>query len=175
MAIYFKMLSASGSLIAIPLDQLSGRLKKYDVKCEKNPDLFGLNKPGFFLSGIDGDLTVCLGAGQVCEQFRAGAFPHSVLAAIKKEFNVEIVPDYDHRYWGCTSKEELAANVRKTGGRIQLLKAARAALDETATSLDRKSISSRVSRTLDIVGDRIEDELEECRAFMLGVPHAPLK
>jgi hypothetical protein len=94
MAIYFKMLSASGSLIAIPLDQLSGRLKKYDVKCEKNPDLFGLNKPGFFLSGIDGDLTVCLGAGQVCEQF---------------------------------------------------------------------------------VGDRIEDELEECRAFMLGVPHAPLK
>jgi hypothetical protein len=50
MASYFKMLSASGSLVAIPLDQLfSGRLKKYGVECKKNQDFF-------WISGNDGDL-----------------------------------------------------------------------------------------------------------------------
>lgn len=141
MATYFKMLSsASGSLIAIPLDQLSGRLKKHGIKCEKNPDPFWLNKPGSFsVSGIDGDLTVCLGAGQVCEQFvRVGALPHSVLAAMEKEFNVEFVNEYDPRFWGCASKDELAAIVRKTEQRIDLLDAAQAASREGAPRLEKK-------------------------------------
>ena len=164
MAIYFKMLSASGSLIAIPLDQLSERLKKHGIKCNF-----------FFISGIDGDLTVCLGAGQVCEQFRAGAFPHSVLAAIKKEFNVEIVNEYDPRFWGCTSKEELAANVHKTEQRYNLLETAQKASAETATSLQKKAISTRVCRALDIVEDRIEDELEDCSGYVLSVRCTALK
>ena len=70
MARHFKMLSASGSLIAIPLDQLSERLKKHGIKCNF-----------FFISGIDGDLGVCEGTGRVCEEFfRPGPFPHSVVA-----------------------------------------------------------------------------------------------
>ena len=100
----------------------------------------------------------------VCEEFfRGGHFPHSVLAAIEKEFNVKIVNEYDLRFWGCTSKEELAANVRKTEQRRDLLTAARAASDETASSLHKRAISSRVRRTQDIVDDRIWEEVYDWR------------
>jgi hypothetical protein len=168
MAIFsrYKMLSASGSFTGIALNQLlSGRLKKYGVEWKENQ--------GFFLiSGNDG----CLGGrgarGQVCKEFVVShhPFPNSVVAAIKKEFNIEIVNKYDSRYWGCTSKEELTANVRKTGHRIDLLNAEQAASDETATSLEKRSLSSRVRRTLDIVDDRIDHELNECWEFYLSVP-----
>ena len=162
MASNLKMLSASGSLTAIPLDQLvSGRLKKYSVECKKNQDFS-------WISGSDGDLGVRRGRGRVCEGFfRGGRFPRSALAAIEKEFNVKIVNEYDPRFWGCTSKEELAANVRKTEQRKDLLKAAQAASDETASSLQKRSISSRVSRIHNIVEDRIEDELDECWEYLL--------
>jgi hypothetical protein len=170
MASNFKMLSASGSLTAIPLDQLlSGRLKKYSVECKKNQDFF-------WISGSDGDLGVRRGRGRVCEGFfRGGRFPRSALAAIEKEFNVKIVNEDDPRYWGFASKEELAAHVRKKEQRKDLLKAARAASDEAPTSLQKRSISSRVSRTLDIVADRIDRELDECWEFFLSVPHTAFK
>ena len=165
MARHFKMLSASGSLIAIPLDQLSERLKKHGIKCNF-----------FFISGIDGDLGVCEGTGRVCEEFfRPGPFPHSVVDAIEKEFNVEIVNEYDPRFWGCTSKEELAANVHKTEQRYNLLGTAHEASAETATSLQKKAISTRVCRALDIVEDRIEDELEDCWGYVFGVRCTALK
>ena len=165
MARHFKMLSASGSLIAIPLDQLSERLKKHGIKCNS-----------FFISGIDGDLGVCEGTGRVCEEFfRPGPFPHSVVDAIEKEFNVEIVNEYDPRFWGCTSKEELAANVHKTEQRYNLLGTAHEASAETATSLQKKAISTRVCRALDIVEDRIEDELEDCWGYVFGVRCTALK
>jgi hypothetical protein len=80
------------------------------------------------------------------------------------------VNEYDLRFWGCTSKEELAANVRKTEQRRDLLTAARAASDETASSLHKRAISSRVRRTQDIVDDRIEGELDECWEYLLRVP-----
>ena len=166
MPFYFKMLSASGSLIAIPLDQLfSGRLKKYGVECKRSQN-------HFWISGNDGELVVREVRGQVCEEFfrNGGHFPHSVLAAIEKEFNVKIVNEYDLRFWGCASNEELAANVRKTEQRRDLIGAARAASDETASGLQKRSISSRVRRTQDIVDDRIEGELDECWEYLLRVP-----
>jgi hypothetical protein len=170
------MLSASGSLTAIRLDQLlSGRLKKYGVECKKSQNFF-------WISGNDGDLGVRRGRGRVCKGFfRGGRFPRSVLAAIEKEFNVKIVNEYDPRFWECTSKEELAANVRKTERRIPLLeaakkvKAAKIASGETGTGLQKRAISPRVSRTLGIVADRIDHELDECWEYFLSVPHAAYK
>jgi hypothetical protein len=85
------------------------------------------------------------------------------------------VNEYNPRFWGCTSKEELAAYVRKTEQRKDLLKAAQAASNETATGLQKRAISSRVSRTLGIVADRNDHELDECWEYLLSVPHAAYK
>jgi hypothetical protein len=85
------------------------------------------------------------------------------------------VNEDDPRYWGFASKEELAAHVRKKEQRKDLLKAARASSDEAPTSLQKRSISSRVSRTLDIVADRIDRELDECWEFFLSVAHTAFK
>jgi hypothetical protein len=169
MASCFKMLSASGSLIAIPLGRLTERLKKHDIKCKKDR---------FFwtISGNDGDLRVEeVGRGDLFEEFfwSSDSFPHSVLAAIEKEFSVRIVNEYDPRYWGCTSKEELAAKIRKIEQRRNLLGAAGAATDEGCTPLQKRATSSRVRRTNHIVEDRIATELNgELLEYVVSIPPA---
>jgi len=139
-----------------------------DIVSESPGDFISVH-PGDFV-GIRSDLGVCDGTGQVCEQFfRPGPVPYSVLAAIQKEFNVELVNERDPRFWGFNSEEELSTHVRKTEQRMDLLEMAQAASDETATSLQKRSISSRVSRTHDIVEERIEDELDGYQEYLCHV------
>jgi hypothetical protein len=163
----FKMLLASGSLIGIPLDRLlSGRLKKHRVEYKK--------KQGYpRISGIDGDLTPCKGPGRICKEFSRSddAFPYSALAAIEKEFNVEIVDEYDPRFWGFTSQEELDAHARKMGARQKLLDAAYEASTKKDDRLKRSAVSSRVRRTHDISEERIRHEHLKNWLYLLQLPY----
>jgi hypothetical protein len=165
-AYYFKVLSASGSLSGIPLDQLlSGRLKKYGVEYKKKQ---GLPR----ISGIDGELILHKDSCQICREFRrhGDAFPYSALAAIEKEFNVQIVDEYDSRYWGFASIEDLDAHVRKIQGREKLLVAAYEASTKKDDRLKRRAVSSRVRRTHDIVEDRMGREQLDIFDYLSQLP-----
>jgi len=178
----YRILSPEGVLVTIPDELLlDGRLKKYDVEAETvelEPSDYNITH----LSGVDGHLCALQDATGECDEFfDRGSVPPSIVAALEKEFNVEIVNEDDPRFWGLATKQELIAELKDSydkyglgsashsndletekaavAQRIKLLDAARATSDKTATGSRRRSISSRVSRTLGLVDDQIEQEL----------------
>jgi hypothetical protein len=80
-----------------------GRLEKYGVKEEiaANP-----TEGERFLVGCDGFLRVCQEKNGTCTFMQRGLVPWSIFDALTEEFEVELVSEYDHRFFGFTTEEE---------------------------------------------------------------------
>lgn len=88
----------------ISFDQLfDGRLEKYGIKEEiaANP-----TEGTRYLVGCDGFLQVHRHENGTCTFTRRGCVPWSIFDALTEEFEVELVSEHDHRYWGFATKEE---------------------------------------------------------------------
>jgi hypothetical protein len=82
-----------------------GRLEKYGIRkdevireneTEKTP----------FLVGPDGFLEVHAEENGTCTFTRRGPVPWAIFDAITEEFGVELVTEYDHRFWGFATEKE---------------------------------------------------------------------
>src|SRR5262249_44724502 len=88
----------------ISFDRLfDGRLEKYGVeeKILGNSTLVTR-----YLVGWDGFLQVHRLDNGTCTFTRRGCVPWSIFDAIAEEFNVELVSETDHRFWGFATEEE---------------------------------------------------------------------
>jgi hypothetical protein len=88
----------------ISFDQLfDGRLEKYGIKEEivANP-----TEGTRYLVGCDGFLQVHRQENGTCTFTRRGVVPWSIFDALTEEFRIELVSEYDYRYWGFATEEE---------------------------------------------------------------------
>jgi hypothetical protein len=88
----------------IQLAQLfDGRLEKYSIKEEivVNP-----SDGRRYLVGCDGFLEVHRSDDGTCTFTRRGCVPWSIFDALAKEFEIELVSEYDHRYWRFATEKD---------------------------------------------------------------------
>jgi hypothetical protein len=80
-----------------------GRLEKYSIKEEivANP-----SDGRRYLVGCDGFLEVDRTDDGTCTFTRRGCVPWSIFDALAEEFEIELVSEYDHRYWGFATEKD---------------------------------------------------------------------
>jgi hypothetical protein len=80
-----------------------GRLEKYGIKEE----LVAKPRDGErYLVGCDGFLQANQQEDGNCTFTRRGFVPWAVFDALTEEFEIELVSEHDHRYWGFDTQEE---------------------------------------------------------------------
>jgi hypothetical protein len=88
----------------IPFAQLfDGRLEKYGIKEEIAANSTEGRR---YLTGRDGFLQVLQEENGTCTFTRRGCVPWSIFDALTEEFEIELVSENDHRYWGFATAEE---------------------------------------------------------------------
>lgn len=88
----------------IQFDELfDGRLEKYGIKEHLMAE--ASERERYFV-GRDGFLEVSREQNGTCTFTRRGCIPWSIYDAIAEEFEVEIVTEHDHRFWGFATETE---------------------------------------------------------------------
>jgi hypothetical protein len=80
-----------------------GRLEKYGIKEKIAADPTEETR---YLVGCDGFLKVHREGNGTCAFMQRGLLPWSILDALAEEFEIELVSEYDHRYWGFATEQE---------------------------------------------------------------------
>jgi hypothetical protein len=101
MTVDYRMLSADGLPVAIRIDLLlDGRLKQYGVEAETK-----VRPPSEYVSlrGVDGCLQAQADVTRLCHEFyhnSCSPIPWSVVAAVEKEFDIEMLFEEDSSLLG---------------------------------------------------------------------------
>ena len=80
-----------------------GRLEKYGIREHIMAEASERER---YLVGRDGFLEVRREQNGTCTFTRRGCIPWSIYDAIAEEFEVEIVTEHDHRFWGFATEKE---------------------------------------------------------------------
>jgi hypothetical protein len=112
MGMDYRLLSADGCPAAIRSDLLlSGRLKRHGVEAK----IIGAPRGRICLRGVDGCLVTNDDATGLCAEFwhnnSQPEAPWSVVDALEKEFELEVLFEEDPRFWGLANEEELFAGI----------------------------------------------------------------